>query len=148
MQSCPRPNNIILQSDDLTDAVPRTALCPVCRTEVDAGFLERYKSRYHRLRSGKLTTAKMLTGAEPALPTASACHRRNDHWPCEEAGEVLEAHTITALLSHIEHSILIGHHQQLRPQTQNHELQHKNPHGEKYFPDVSLFKRLVQPKGD
>ena len=33
----------------------------------------------------------------------------------EEAGEVLEAHTITALLPHIEHSILIGDHQQLRP---------------------------------
>ena len=67
---------------------------------------------------------------------------------CEEAGEVLEAHTITALLPHIEHSILIGDHQQLRPQTQNYELQHENPRGEKYSLDVSLFERLVQPKGD
>ena len=67
---------------------------------------------------------------------------------CEEAGEVLEAHTITALLPHIEHSILIGDHQQLRPQTQNYELQHENRHGEKYSLDVSLFERLVQPKGD
>ena len=67
---------------------------------------------------------------------------------CEEAGEVLEAHTITALLPQIEHSILIGDHQQLRPQTQNYELQHENPNGEKYSLDVSLFERLVQPKGD
>ena len=67
---------------------------------------------------------------------------------CEEAGEVLEAHTITALLPHIEHSILIGDHQQLRPQTQNYELQNENPFGEKYSLDVSLFERLVQPKGD
>ena len=67
---------------------------------------------------------------------------------CEEAGEVLEAHTITALLPQIEHSILIGDHQQLRPQTQNYELQYENPHGEKYSLDVSLFERLVQPKGD
>ena len=66
---------------------------------------------------------------------------------CEEAGEVLEAHTITALLPHIEHSILIGDHQQLRPQTQNYELQYENPHGEKYSLDVSLFERLVQPNG-
>ena len=67
---------------------------------------------------------------------------------CEEAGEVLEAHTITALLPQIEHSILIGDHQQLRPQTQNYELQHENPNSEKYSLDVSLFERLVQPKGD
>ncbi|KAL9592854.1 MAG: hypothetical protein Q9179_006303 [Wetmoreana sp. 5 TL-2023] len=67
---------------------------------------------------------------------------------CEEAGEVLEAHTITALLPRIEHAILIGDHQQLRPQTQNYELQHENPNGEKYSLDVSLFERLVQPKGD
>ena len=67
---------------------------------------------------------------------------------CEEAGEVLEANTIIALLPQIEHSILIGDHQQLRPQTQDYELQHENPNGEKCFLDVSLFKRLVQPKGD
>lgn len=35
---------------------------------------------------------------------------------CEEAGEVLEAHLLTALLPSIEHCILIGDHQQLRPQ--------------------------------
>ncbi|KAI9781350.1 MAG: hypothetical protein M1816_002396 [Peltula sp. TS41687] len=67
---------------------------------------------------------------------------------CEEAGEVLEAHTITALLPRIEHLILIGDHQQLRPQIQNYELQHENPRGEKYSLDVSLFERLVDPKGD
>ena len=34
---------------------------------------------------------------------------------CEEAGEILEAYTITALLPSIEHAILIGDHEQLRP---------------------------------
>ena len=62
---------------------------------------------------------------------------------CEEAGEVLEAHTITVLFPHIKHSILIGDYQQLRPQTQNYELQNENPFGEKYSLDVSLFERLV-----
>lgn len=38
---------------------------------------------------------------------------------CEEAGEVLEAHLLTALLPSIEHAILIGAHQQLRPHIQN-----------------------------
>jgi hypothetical protein len=65
---------------------------------------------------------------------------------CEEAGEVLEAHTVTALLPHIEHAVLIGDHQQLRPHIQNYELQHDNPRGERYSLDVSLFERLVDPK--
>ena len=34
---------------------------------------------------------------------------------CEEAGEVLESHLLTALLPTIEHVILIGDHLQLRP---------------------------------
>lgn len=67
---------------------------------------------------------------------------------CEEAGEVLEAHILTALLPSIEHSILIGDHQQLRPQAQNYELKHENPSGEKHSLDVSLFERLVAPQGD
>ena len=36
---------------------------------------------------------------------------------CEEAGEVLEAHLLTALLPSIEHAILIGDHEQLRPKS-------------------------------
>lgn len=63
---------------------------------------------------------------------------------CEEAGEVLEAHTLTAFLPGIEHAILIGDHEQLRPQINNYELQHDNPRGKKYSLDVSLFERLVK----
>jgi DNA polymerase III delta prime subunit len=63
---------------------------------------------------------------------------------CEEAGEVLEAHLLTALLPSVEHTILIGDHLQLRPQIHNHELSRENPlGGEKYSLDVSLFERLV-----
>ncbi|KAJ0277917.1 hypothetical protein CBS470a_010033 [Colletotrichum nupharicola] len=64
---------------------------------------------------------------------------------CEEAGEVLEAHLITALLPTIEHAILIGDHLQLRPQIQDWRLQRANPAGVKYSLDVSLFERLVHP---
>lgn len=64
---------------------------------------------------------------------------------CEEAGEVLEAHILTALLPSIEHAILIGDHLQLRPQIQNYELQSTNPRGRQYSLDTSLFERLVEP---
>ncbi|KAI0013665.1 hypothetical protein F4779DRAFT_625159 [Xylariaceae sp. FL0662B] len=64
---------------------------------------------------------------------------------CEEAGEVLEAHLLTALLPSVEHAILIGDHLQLRPQIQNYELQSTNPRGSQFSLDVSLFERLVNP---
>ena len=64
---------------------------------------------------------------------------------CEEAGEVLEAHLLTALLPSIEHAILIGDHQQLRPQITNYDLSSANPAGKQYSLDMSLFERLVNP---
>ncbi|EAW11252.1 putative NF-X1 finger and helicase domain protein [Aspergillus clavatus NRRL 1] len=66
---------------------------------------------------------------------------------CEEAGEVLEAHLLTALLPSVEHVILIGDHLQLRPQIQNYELSRENHRGgEQYSLDVSLFERLVESR--
>ncbi|KAL9633009.1 MAG: hypothetical protein Q9164_004954 [Protoblastenia rupestris] len=64
----------------------------------------------------------------------------------EEAGEVLEAHTLTALLPSVEHAILIGDHEQLRPQINNYEFQHDNPRGAKFSLDISLFERLIHPQ--
>ena len=64
----------------------------------------------------------------------------------EEAGEVLEAHTLTALLPSVEHAILIGDHEQLRPQINRYEFQHDNPRGTKFSLDISLFERLVCPQ--
>jgi AAA domain/CCCH-type zinc finger len=64
---------------------------------------------------------------------------------CEEAGEVLEAHLLTALLPSVEHAILIGDHQQLKPQIANYELSSENPRGVQYSLDISLFERLLHP---
>ncbi|KAI2777836.1 P-loop containing nucleoside triphosphate hydrolase protein [Daldinia loculata] len=64
---------------------------------------------------------------------------------CEEAGEVLESHILTALLPSVQHAILIGDHLQLRPQVSDYELSAANPRGQQYSLDVSLFERLVQP---
>lgn len=67
---------------------------------------------------------------------------------CEEAGEVLEAHTLTAFLPSVEHAILIGDHLQLRPSVQNYDLTRENPKGKQYSFDTSLFERLVEPDTD
>ncbi|KAI1370891.1 hypothetical protein F4677DRAFT_339626 [Hypoxylon crocopeplum] len=67
---------------------------------------------------------------------------------CEEAGEVLEAHTLTALLPSVEHAILIGDHLQLRPQIANYDLQSTSHRGAQYSLDVSLFERLIEPLYD
>jgi superfamily I DNA and/or RNA helicase len=63
----------------------------------------------------------------------------------EEAGEVLEAHTLTALLPSVEHAFLIGDHQQLRPTINNFELSSESHGGKKYSLDMSLFERLISP---
>jgi hypothetical protein len=63
----------------------------------------------------------------------------------EEAGEVLEAHTLTAFLPSLEHAILIGDHLQLKPSVNNFNLSSESHQGRKYSLDMSLFERLVSP---
>ncbi|XP_062603584.1 NFX1-type zinc finger-containing protein 1-like [Saccostrea cucullata] len=55
----------------------------------------------------------------------------------EEAAQVMEQHILGCLTKNVEHLILIGDHQQLRPAVHNYELSktHKT--------DVSLMERLV-----
>lgn len=65
----------------------------------------------------------------------------------EEAGEVLEAHLLTAMLPSVEHAILIGDHQQLRPKVNNYDLSIDNPCS-RITLDVSLFERLVSHRYD
>ncbi|KAI8979973.1 RNA helicase [Pilobolus umbonatus] len=55
----------------------------------------------------------------------------------EEAAEMLESHIVSALTTSLEHLVLIGDHQQLRPSTSVHEL------GDLHSMAVSLFERLV-----
>lgn len=63
----------------------------------------------------------------------------------EEAGEVLEAHLLTAMLPSLEHAIFIGDHQQLRPKVQKYALSVEKP-GNQIALDVSLFERLIHPR--
>jgi len=65
----------------------------------------------------------------------------------EEAGEVLEAHILTALAEGTEekggcqHLIMIGDHMQLRPKVEQYRL--TAPSGGGYNLDCSLFERLI-----
>ncbi|KAF5265252.1 hypothetical protein FOXYS1_3905 [Fusarium oxysporum] len=59
----------------------------------------------------------------------------------EEAGEILEAHVITAMSASVKQLILIGDHKQLRPKVGNYVLTKEK--GEGYDLNVSLFERLV-----
>ncbi|KAK6850516.1 hypothetical protein PG987_000150 [Apiospora arundinis] len=63
---------------------------------------------------------------------------------CEEAGEVLEAHVVSALLPSVEHFIQIGDHQQLRPTINNWStLSLESNRGKDYQLDRSQFERLA-----
>jgi hypothetical protein len=60
----------------------------------------------------------------------------------EEAGEILEAHILTAMGPHTEQVILIGDHQQLRPKCNSYDLTVDG--GKGYDLDRSLFERLIR----
>ncbi|PKC70238.1 hypothetical protein RhiirA1_502071 [Rhizophagus irregularis] len=62
---------------------------------------------------------------------------------CEEAGEVLEAHILSALTPSTQHLILIGDHNQLRPHVATYSLSIESHIGENYQLDKSLFERFV-----
>ncbi|KAI9734023.1 MAG: hypothetical protein M1834_002680 [Cirrosporium novae-zelandiae] len=61
---------------------------------------------------------------------------------CEEAGEVMEPHMISALLPSVQHLIQIGDHQQLRPKINNYGLSLESQQGTPYQLDRSQFERL------
>ncbi|GBL83940.1 NFX1-type zinc finger-containing protein 1 [Araneus ventricosus] len=56
----------------------------------------------------------------------------------EEAAEILESHIVTSLTRGTQHLILIGDHQQLRPNPTVHLL------ATKYGMNISLFERMVE----
>ena len=59
----------------------------------------------------------------------------------EEAGEVLEAHVLSSLVSNIKHVIMIGDHKQLRPKVETHSLTVDAKQGHDL--NLSLFERLI-----
>ncbi|KAL9937163.1 hypothetical protein V8E36_003572 [Tilletia maclaganii] len=66
----------------------------------------------------------------------------------EEAGQVLESHLLATLIPSIEHLILIGDHDQLRPQISSMHLsvEHANG-GHLHRMDMSTMERLAEESG-
>ena len=60
---------------------------------------------------------------------------------CEEAAEVLEAHILSCLTSGVQHLVMIGDHQQLRPKCETYELSAASGRGLDL--DLSMFERLA-----
>ncbi|KEF60781.1 uncharacterized protein A1O9_02343 [Exophiala aquamarina CBS 119918] len=65
---------------------------------------------------------------------------------CEEAGEVMEAHTLCSLLPTLQHAIFIGDPLQLRPEVNEQSLTLETKIGSAYRLDESLLERLMFPK--
>ncbi|ETI26015.1 hypothetical protein G647_02792 [Cladophialophora carrionii CBS 160.54] len=65
---------------------------------------------------------------------------------CEEAAEVMEAHTLCSLLPSLEHAIFIGDPQQLRPEANEQMLSLESRVGRQYRLDESLLERLMMPQ--
>ncbi|KAJ9610528.1 hypothetical protein H2200_005305 [Cladophialophora chaetospira] len=65
---------------------------------------------------------------------------------CEEAAEVMEAHTLCSLLPSLQHAIFIGDPQQLRPETNQQTLSLESGIGQQYRLDESLLERLMLPQ--
>ena len=83
--------------------------------------------------------------------TTTACAK---YWPllskldirtviCEEAGEVIEPHSLCTLFPSIKHAIFIGDPLQLRAQVNEPEMAIEN--SKKYRLDESLFERMMKP---
>jgi hypothetical protein len=64
---------------------------------------------------------------------------------CEEAGEVLEAHSLCCLLPTLEHAIFIGDPLQLRPEVVEQSMSLETSVGHNYRLDESIFERFMMP---
>jgi AAA domain len=64
---------------------------------------------------------------------------------CEEAGEVMEAHTLCSLFPSVQHAIFIGDPQQLRPEVNEQKMSLETATGTHYRLDESLFERCMTP---
>lgn len=86
--------------------------------------------------------------------TTTACAGRRDVLEslgleimvCEEAGEVMEPHTLCTLLPTLQHAIFIGDPLQLRPELNEQSLTLETELGSQYRLDESLLERLMFPR--
>ncbi|TEY84121.1 hypothetical protein BOTCAL_0021g00440 [Botryotinia calthae] len=99
-----------------------------------------YSDKDRRVLQGADIIGVTTTGLATKMSTLK--HVKAKVIVCEEAGEVLEAHMLSALLPSVEHVISIGDHEQLRPSTNNYNLSLESQAGASYKIDRSQFERL------
>ncbi|TGO38884.1 hypothetical protein BHYA_0065g00190 [Botrytis hyacinthi] len=99
-----------------------------------------YSDKDRRVLQGADIIGVTTTGLATKMSTLK--HVKAKVIVCEEAGEVLEAHMLSALLPSVEHVISIGDHEQLRPSTNNYNLSLESQAGAPYKLDRSQFERL------
>ncbi|TGO66372.1 hypothetical protein BOTNAR_0062g00050 [Botryotinia narcissicola] len=99
-----------------------------------------YSDKDRRVLQGADIIGVITTGLATKISTLK--HVKAKVIVCEEAGEVLEAHMLSALLPSVEHVISIGDHEQLRPSTNNYNLSLESQAGAPYKLDRSQFERL------
>ncbi|KAF7881219.1 uncharacterized protein EAF02_007110 [Botrytis sinoallii] len=99
-----------------------------------------YSDKDRRVLQGADIIGVTTTGLATKMSTLK--HVKAKVIVCEEAGEVLEAHMLSALLPSVEHVISIRDHEQLRPSTNNYNLSLESQAGALYKLDRSQFERL------
>ncbi|QSZ30518.1 hypothetical protein DSL72_000072 [Monilinia vaccinii-corymbosi] len=107
-------------------------------------FRQTLKNVYSDIDRRVLQTADIIGVTTTGLATkiSTLRHVNAKVIVCEEAGEVLESHMLSALLPSVEHVVSIGDHEQLRPSINNHNLSLESHSGAPYQLDRSQFERL------
>ncbi|GAO16373.1 hypothetical protein UVI_02049720 [Ustilaginoidea virens] len=125
-----------LRRDQMDEYCDLARLATKIQQQIDSLFDETKRKVFRSKRViGCTTTAaamyqSILASAEPDLVLV------------EEAGEILEAHIVTALGPSVKKLVLIGDHKQLRPKVNSYDLTVEK--GDGYNLNVSLFERLIQ----
>jgi len=112
----------------------------------------RHQAALQRLNQVRVDGGVHRYGSQDVIGlTTTACAK---HWPllsklelqtviCEEAGEVIEAHSLCTLFPSIKHAIFIGDPLQLRAQVNEPEMNMEK--SKSYRLDQSLFERMTFP---
>ncbi|KAJ6784538.1 hypothetical protein PWT90_06756 [Aphanocladium album] len=114
------------------------------------GYVERFNktqtqidSLFNESRCSFIKTKRIIGCTTTAAAKYSSLIKaaEPDYILVEEAGEILEAHVLTALNTSTKSLILIGDHEQLRPKCKNYALSVEKGAG--YDLNRSLFERLI-----
>ncbi|KAL1523714.1 hypothetical protein AB1Y20_018644 [Prymnesium parvum] len=105
-----------------------------------AGLLKELREVEEKRQAEVLRSMKLvgMTSTGAALSMGTLANLKPELIVVEEAAELLEPQLLAVLQPSVQHLVLIGDHEQLRPQVAHHELVRTHNF------DVSMFERLVE----